>query len=65
VIAVDPYERERHPTMTALLTTLTVLLPTLTVAAAALHTPRDAAGNPLPRSKRSLVGDCLSLVGLS
>ena len=51
--------------MTELLTALTVLLPTLTVAAAALHTPKDAAGRPLSRTRRSFTGDLLSLVGLS
>ena len=51
--------------MTALLTALTVLLPTLTVMAAALHTPRDAAGNPVPRSTRTLTGDLRSLLGVS
>jgi len=49
--------------MTTLLTTLAVLLPTLTVMAAAVHTPRDAAGNRVPRSRRTLAGDLRSLAG--
>jgi len=51
--------------MTELFTTLSVFLPALTVVATALHTPRDAAGNKVPRTLRTFTGDLRSLVGLS
>jgi hypothetical protein len=34
-------------------------------AAAALHTPKDATGKPLCRSKRTFTGDVASVLGLT
>jgi len=48
--------------MVALFTALAVLAPLATVFAAAAHSPRDAAGNPVPRSSRTFTGDLRSLV---
>lgn len=45
--------------------TALVLTATLFVLATACHTPRDAAGNALPRGQRSFFGDARSLLGLS
>lgn len=42
---------------------LTVLSAAVFVAACALHTPTDAAGNPVPRSQRTPWGDARSLLG--
>jgi len=48
--------------MTAL-ATAAALTALATVAAAAVHTPKDAEGRPMPRSKRTLWGDLRALVG--
>jgi len=44
------------------LATVAVLTALGTVFAAAVHTVRDANGNPVPRSKRTLLGDLVALV---
>ena len=44
--------------------TALVLTAALFVVATACHTPRDAAGVPLTRGRRSFVGDARSLLGL-
>jgi hypothetical protein len=48
-----------------MLATATILSAFALIFAAAIHTPRDAAGNPLCRGKRSLTGDIASVLGLS
>jgi hypothetical protein len=54
----------KEPTKMTAVSAAVVALLTLTVAAV-LHTPRDAEGNPLPRSARSWSGDVASVLGLS
>lgn len=42
---------------------LTVATVVTLVAACAMHTPKDAAGNPVPRSQRTPWGNARSLLG--
>jgi hypothetical protein len=59
-VAGFTYTRKEH-TMT--LASATVLAVFATVLAAAMHTPRDASGAPVNRSRRTLFGDLRCLVG--